>query len=129
MTQENDLLKSTANAEKTFRRVLFTLLIIIILLVACYETIGTSMIKAAYEGKSLQILNEAIKFQHKKPVTHYIDLADTFFYKGLFTGLVAIGFFAILTPLIFFKTALKPVWVIIWGVFLISGVCCLMPLI
>ena len=124
--QEN-LLKSTKNAEKKFNRVLLAVLIVIILLVACYETIGTSMIKAAYEGKSLQILNEAIKYQHKKPVAHYINLVDAFFYKALFAGLAAIGFCVILTLLVFLKNILKPIWIIIWGVFLISGIFFLNP--
>lgn len=127
MTQGNDLLKPTTNAEKTFNRVLLILLIFTVLVILCYEIIGTSIIKAAYEGKSLRILNEAIKFQYKKPVAHYINFADDFFYKAIFTGLAAMGFLVILTRLIFFKNILKPVWIIIWGVFLISGVYWLNP--
>lgn len=121
MTQKNDLLKSTANAEKTFNRVLFALLIVTILLVVCYETIGTSMIKAAYEGKSLRVLNEAIEYQYKKPVEHYLYLADTFFYRSLFIGLIALGYACIIIRLTFFKNALKLIWIIIWGVFVLSG--------
>lgn len=127
MTQGNDLLRSTTNAEKTFNRVLLALLIVTVLAILCYEIIDESLVTAAYEGRSLQILNEAIDHQYQKPLVHYINLADTLFYGGLFRGLATIVFLVILTPLIFSKKVLKPIWIIIWGVFLISGIYWLNP--
>lgn len=52
-----------------------------------YESFAGRLIVAMYQGKSLSILNKLIKYQHKKPVQHYLDLADRLFYEyGLAFG-------------------------------------------
>lgn len=46
-----------------------------------YENFADNLIRAMYEGDSVGILNNLIKYQHKKPVEHYLGFADRIFYK------------------------------------------------
>lgn len=122
MAKEKKLCNLSTTTEKIFIRSLLGLLIIIVLAVLCYEAIGVSIIRTAYDGQSIQVLNDAIKFQDKKPVEHYLELADTLFYNGLYVTLVALGFFSIVTHLVFLKKDLKLGWVILWGGFVLFGI-------
>lgn len=46
-----------------------------------YESFAGKLVVSMYQGKSLSILNKLIKYQQKKPVQHYLDLADRLFYE------------------------------------------------
>ena len=111
--------KSTSNI---FNYTVIGFVVLLAFTVVGYETVGTSLVELAYEGKSFPILNEAIKFQDKKPVEHYISVADFIFYKKLFVVTVILFFSVILTRLIFIKKTLNPGWIIGFGVLLISGI-------
>ena len=47
-----------------------------------YECFAKMIIKAMYYGKSLDVLNNLIKYQYKKSVEVYYDVADGFFYDA-----------------------------------------------
>ncbi|MCE5184852.1 MAG: glycosyltransferase family 39 protein [Planctomycetaceae bacterium] len=46
-----------------------------------YDFWGHKVIQAAYDGKSLTILNNLIKYQDTKPVEHYFSVGDNLFRK------------------------------------------------
>ena len=76
------------NERLTQRKVKKTLMVYIFIMLLCmasvlllYECFAHQLVRAMYEGKSIGALNNLIKYQYKKPVGHYLDLANTIFYK------------------------------------------------
>jgi len=56
-----------------------------------YQCFAFSLITDMYEGRSLSVLNNLIEYQYKKPVEHYLCLADIVFYKfWILAGIVAV---------------------------------------
>lgn len=46
-----------------------------------YELISSHLVRSIYNGTSISILNNLIKYQSTKPVEHYLGLADRLFYQ------------------------------------------------
>ena len=119
------------NKKAKHERIL-TVVFVILLLLLCALAIfhglcGKSIIEAAYEGKSIGFVNNLIKYQHKKPVEHYLELADLLFYRGFFLGAAFLGFTALAVRLIFFKKPPRVIWAAVFGTLVILGVHLLNP--
>lgn len=120
-------MKENVKNERVLTLVFVILLLLLCALAILYELCGKSIIEAAYEGKSIGFANNLIKYQHNKPVEHYLELADVLFYRGLFLGAAFLGFTALLVRLIFFKKPPHAIWVAVFGTFVILGVYLLNP--
>jgi len=77
---------------------IFLLFLLVVSLL--YTALGHQLVAAMYEGRAPDILNNLIKYQHKKPVEHYLVLADKLFYRTVFEvwlfSCLALPFFIIL---------------------------------
>ncbi len=111
-----------AKHEKVLTVVFVTALLLLCALAIFYGLCGKSIIEAAYEGKSIGLVNNLIKYQYKKPVEHYLELADLLFYRGLFLGVAVLGFTALVVRLTFFKKPPRAIWVAVFGTLVILGV-------
>ncbi|RKY09568.1 MAG: hypothetical protein DRP66_01925 [Planctomycetota bacterium] len=116
-----------AKHEKILAVVFMTLLLLLCALAIFYGLCGKSIIEAAYEGKSIGFANNLIKYQHTKPVEHYLELADVLFYRGLFLGAAFLGFTGLVVRLIFFRKPPHAIWAAVFGTFVILGVHLLNP--
>lgn len=116
-----------AKHEKILTVVFMTLLLLLCALAVLYTFCRKPIIEAAYEGKSIGFVNNLIKYQHKKPVEHYLELANLLFYRGLFLGLVLLGFANLIVRLIFFKKPPRAIWIAVFGTLVILGVHFLNP--
>ncbi|RKY09569.1 MAG: hypothetical protein DRP66_01930 [Planctomycetota bacterium] len=116
-----------AKHEKILTVVFMTLLLLLCALAIFYGLCGKSIIEAAYEGKSVGFANNLIKYQHTKPVEHYLELVDVLFRRGLFLGAVLLAFVNMVVRLIFFKKPPRAIWAAVFGVFVILGVHLLNP--
>lgn len=75
------------------KRIIIYIITVLILALAgtiLYECFGDNIIEDAYQGKSLDVLNDLIKYQHKKPVEHYLQRANSAFYTVLALGIVVL---------------------------------------
>jgi len=73
-----------------------------------YGYFGPLLVKAAYNGKSICILNSLIRYQYKKPLEHYLRLADGLFYDiWILLGLALAAVITIRTFLVFDKSLAK----------------------
>jgi len=68
-------------AKKTLVIYIFIILLCMASVLLLYECFAHQLVRAMYEGRSIGALNNLIKYQCKKPVGHYLELADTTFYK------------------------------------------------
>ena len=113
--------------EKVLIAVFVAIFLLLCALATFYGLCGKSIIEAAYEGKSIGFVNNLIKYQYKKPVEHYLELADVLFYRGLFLGAAFLGFTGLVVRLIFFKKPPRAIWVAVFGTLVILGVHLLNP--
>jgi len=81
---------STKQNNKGIIIYIITVLILALAGTILYECFGDNIIEDIYQGKSLDILNDLIKYQHKKPVEHYLQRANSVFYAVLALGIVVL---------------------------------------
>jgi len=71
------------------RAVVFTLILLLLLAIAyvAYSLFGHQLVKAIYEGRSIEALNRLIESERVNPLEHYYAIADKLFiwYLVLFT--------------------------------------------
>lgn len=92
-----------------------------------YECFAHQLVTAMYEGRSIRALNRLIQYQHKHSLDHYLELADTIFYRAFFLFSAGLGLIHILHRLIFSGKKIKAIWPILWGVFVLTGIYALNP--
>lgn len=75
--------KSLLSQDEGKRNVKYSIVLFLLSATVCfiYELIDPHLVRAMYNGTSISILNNLIKYQSTKPVENYIALADGIFYK------------------------------------------------
>lgn len=94
---------------------------------ALYECLGHLMIEAVYEGRSIEALNNLIKFQQDKPLGHYLEIADGVFYRLLFLFSVHFVLICFLYRLLISDKRLNVFWLVGLGICAILTVYILNP--
>lgn len=113
---EQDLTNKTRTCSKSDRFLTVTALVFVGTLIVAwvvYECFGHVVIKAMYDGKGPEMLRELIQFQQKYPVEHYQQIGDGVFFRLTLIVSVCFGLAAILYRLVFSEGELRPIWVIL----------------
>ena len=119
--------KIARSLDRSERILLFAAILSIVgagLLWILYLLFGHSLIESIYNGESFDFLNQLIQYQHKKPLDHYLQLADqalpTLIFRGLFIEGVVLISLHLFYRLIFTEKRIKPVYPILLGILFIS---------
>jgi hypothetical protein len=98
----------------------FLFLLLLVVGSFVYSTCSHSLIESMYEGRSINVLNNLIQYQHKHSLAHYLELADYLFIRILFL-LFSLGSFVYLLYLLVFSTRkVSLFWPIFFFAFVIT---------
>ena len=81
-------MQGLSKADKIHVWIAASVTVILLLSYILYKCFANFLIEAIYNGQSLQVLNNLIKYQHKYPLEHYLQSGDLLFGRLVFLTVI-----------------------------------------